>query len=442
MSTFGPNVHRVVAELDPRGNLDVSGLAVGPAGASTVSLIDGLVTVSVDTASPADLVGLRIDADAPPVDEILAALVGPHFAQRIERARNGGGRGRRMVLWRDDPTIPSVRTGGRIAEVGRLALATTEARRSRFQNPGRISLGLAEAAVLTANLGPGISPTPSAPDLARAAARWIVDAPGPLLVEGIREAPILLRELIGSWESTLRDLDPETDALIAYLRQLGGRAQPGWVGQGHSGFDSAIATRAAMAPPWASTTASAVDDDMAQGAAPTEVELGSFSFRADVGEESRLIKAEVQGSDLTVHVATDSYGDLWLRVFGGSPHPVLIALAPFDVGPRAWRSATALVPRSHAPHELLVDVTAEPAQPWHSPAAVSTERAIDLGIRAARRTRLDPDTAAQDWHRCANAWKELGQADKTSRALNLAYSAASEIADPLAVDLLSIDPAV
>jgi hypothetical protein len=161
--------------------------------------------------------------------------------------------------------------------------------------------------------------------------------------------------------------------------------------------------------------------------------------------EPRVIAAERAGHHLTVHVGGLPGGDgevrngrhsggTWLRVFEASERAIALSMVPFTPEGRPWRTATALIPPEVPTDRLLVDVTAEPSEPWRSPATRLTRAAAARGAAAAKASRTGAPEAPAQWFETAAAWAAAG--DQRRTALAEEYAAQPPEAEPLFTDLL------
>ncbi len=134
-----------------------------------------------------------------------------------------------------------------------------------------------------------------------------------------------------------------------------------------------------------------------------------------------------------VEVRIDGWADrrpgLWARAFDARDD-TLLALAPFLAG--GGDAIAHLIVAPEAIRQLEVDVTDRPEMPRPSPALAAVQRAIHLGMIAARAERLGSSRQAADrWRHCARAWGSAGDRARAEQARTYADHALTSDPDPL-----------
>ena len=110
--------------------------------------------------------------------------------------------------------------------------------------------------------------------------------------------------------------------------------------------------------------------------------------------------------------------DPWLRVMRvrGDEPPVPLAVAPF-LGGGERREASVLVSDAEIDTELVVEVTAAPADTPLPGRLRAVRRACTLGRAAVRAERVgSAPHAVRLWRDCADAWRELGDDGRADAA--------------------------
>ncbi|MBN2621814.1 MAG: hypothetical protein JXA83_00540, partial [Acidimicrobiales bacterium] len=371
-------------------------------GAAGVDIGGGL-EVDIDVARPAALVGLTVEL---PV------------TGRVERLP-------RTVRRRLDALLGPERVAD-LSEIVREALV----RLDHVQRPlvGRGAPGGVASALHRTVLAHAAACAAGAPRLVRAAALLeavvagdevgrLVD--GSFGVDHARVAADLLTDLAVEGALALPDR-ATADRLAATLRRAG-QVAAGPAGPALAALAAEVGDRArVLAPPSGRDAVAAADGAGHEVAAPCpEVPVDSRSLPGDLAE------AEVAGratgpSEVEVRIggwAERRFG-LWARAFDAADDTI-VGLAPFR---RRGRDAIArMIVPADAMRRLEVDVTDRAEMPRPSPALAGVQRAIHLGVTAARAERLgDLRHAAHRWRQCARTWDGVGDPVRGEQALSYA----------------------
>lgn len=396
---------RLVAECDPVARVaTVRSQLAGPAGTAGVDLGGG-VEVDVDVARPAALAGLTVELPltgrVEPLPRSLRlrldALLGPERAADLSEIV-GESVGRRDNVQRPlcGPGAPG---GGVAPALQRTALAHAAACGAGAPRLVRAA-ALLEAAVAIDEVGHLVD-VGTGVDHARVAAELLTD----LVAEGALAVP-----------------DQATaDRLAATLRHAGRvAAKPAGPALAALAADVGARARVPTSPGGRDATVTAAGAGHEESASPAEVPVDSRSLPGDLAE------AEVAGrasgpSEVEVRIggwAERRFG-LWARVFDAADD-TMVGLAPFR---RDGRDAVArLIVPADAIRRLEVDVTDRAEMPRPSPALAGVQRAIHLGVTAARSERRgDLRQAAHRWRQCARTWDGVGDPVRGEQAL--AYAA-------------------
>lgn len=418
----------------------------GPAGLVVVELLDGSAELAVDTAEPDTVLSLAL---ARPLDDpahrLARLILGPVIADALlpwlDRAGGpGSGSGPRgpspvgqtsvRLGDRDtdrhsdsEPSAQRVRPGafGPGPLLGRLALGLAELTRPDLTDL-EVAASLVEMGTLAGDLGPGLDPSPSGLALATAGIeRWELLGPddwetNPVVLEvvGIRQA---------RWAKSLHQLDPTLADRLRRLRtarfnRMDAAARSG---RARGAVSGPLPPAAAAAGPLDLVTYRNEMVAAAEQAAPPTLEV---LFDPDV--DGWLISADHDGHHLVVHLGGLGDRPCWLRVHRRGTPLRLLALAPVEPGNRRWRQAVALIGPEVGSDDLIVDVTADPTQPWQSDSTRRVRRASRLGVEAARLSRQQvaagaarprrQNPVAAAWMECSQAWDEAGDQQRAARA--------------------------
>jgi hypothetical protein len=385
----------------------LTGWLSGPAGSAAVELADERVVVDVDYASPGTISHIEVDAACPFADDVaasLAALTGvPYLATRLRDVDETP-----RVVWARERvrSRPEMHVAG---PVGRLALLLAEHRNPRRSAPARGAAAL-EAANLIGDLDPALGVTHRPVNLWSEAAR---------LLGGMDAAPEgTLAQALRIAAGRCAPVDPELSRQLSHL--------------------------AATAAPRHARPAYMAADDTAANLPVFGVRRGEIQLRTSARHAREMLDMPVEiAPDLDVSPSVSTLHDgvvrvgatgtraarppLYLRVFRNAKVPVPLAVVPFVPTRFDSANATAVVPRDLACDDLLVEVTVTPeAQPL-LPSVRRFGRAIRIGQDARRLTRRGNEiSAAAEWERDAQEWRNLGD----DRRANLAARFAEGNQDP------------
>jgi hypothetical protein len=366
----------------------------GPAGTAPLQLAGG-IEVDFDVAAPGVVAGLSVPAELTPrargaLDLLLgedraAALVALHEPGHVHQlgpdatyGRDGGLADRRLV---------------------RAALARLTADLDATDGFIR-GLGLLEAAVSAARIGPGLGLRRRARAAASEGIELLVDAPEPR--DG-QEIAALVRAGL----RLLPDESPLAGPAGRMARDLETRRPP-------IAADAMRSAMPAAAPMMAESAAGGMAKVARFRARPVEPRLDD-SLPPGVDSDGVWLDREV-ASEVVVTVA-GYQGDagLWARAIDDD---VVVALAPFRGHGSAATSRLLVPPLSQS---LTIELTVDAASPVISRQARATRAALRLGRSAARADRLGKRSyphAEERWRRCSAAWEAAGDPSRAGQAAN------------------------
>lgn len=380
---------------------DVVAQASGPAGVNVLPLRH--LRIRFDAADPLLMCGLDVSASIS--IKTLGYFIGLDRAEQVlERRPTPSMRSRNIDALQ--PTPRSLRTGGRevISDLSFAAALHSHSEDTALSDLTRAAAAL-ELAVTCSRLDdfgvPGLNDTRS--DAVSRAAEML-RASGDEIDTLVEDAPDLARRLVQLCRAM--GLSDRVFARTAEYVEQALRPDDDWYEFG------ADASRANMA------LSSMPDTPMlaARMAAPHE--------RARSVSDLHLVQPAVEllrGGRLVVRPENERITSdaCWVRVLRGGTLSVL-ALAPARRVAGGWL-AEALVEPGLTLDDLEIDVVERPVLPESS--LTRARRAVALGREAVALAVLDESPAARDlWRECAYAWDELGDRQRSRRAMAYAQS--------------------
>jgi hypothetical protein len=403
-----------LALWEPEGEqVRIIGWRPGPAGLSSVQLAPGL-EVLVDHASPTTLAEISLDLVAGRLDDrhlpLLASLLGEEAAERL-RAVPGSNAHRRprpirpadvdRFLERERLDDPTARTFARLA----LAADVGEdgARSDVARGVAWLESGLAAAELGLRQL--------VAPHLRRGAAVLAGAAP-----PADRKVTYRLAGLARKAALLDPGLRPHIEQVLDHLLTPGAGGATGDRPLRGTATSRAAASamplddlRVAVAMP---APAAAVHRELAESQAPGLLPL-------EVEGEHRAWAGLTRTHNVLVSGPSKAH-DSWARVFRRSDG-LLLGLSPMrrsaatSSSTSTGATATVVVPPSD-PHDLVVDLVADPSTPRRHPAHDAVRSAVDSGRRASRLSRLGDPRADEAWAVTAERWRALGDVQRANLA--------------------------